>query len=191
MFAVFLGAMYVLYLAERSTPGGEPGTPDYSSASLYRSGAVYAVSAVAIVAAAVWLARTGEEVAHAMNWSTSFVGTQFLALSTSLPELAASFAAIRINAHELAFANVLGSNLFNMGFVLTVDDIALVGTPLWDAIAPVHAMTAAFAVLMTSVVVVVAAVSRLQMQPARLLAAQTAALIALYLIASVLVFWLG
>ncbi|GIS64364.1 MAG: hypothetical protein CM1200mP3_06120 [Chloroflexota bacterium] len=49
-------------------------------------------------------------IANEMGWGKSFVGTQFLALSTSLPELAASIAALRIMAPELAITNVLGSN---------------------------------------------------------------------------------
>ena len=70
-----------------------------------------------------------------MGWEASFVGTQFLAISTSLPEFAASYAAVRIGAPDLAIANLLGSNLFNMGFVLFIDDVAYVDGPLWTGIA--------------------------------------------------------
>ena len=59
---------------------------------------------------------------------------QFLALSASLPELAASIAALRLGAPELAITNVLGSNLFNMGFALFLDDIAYADGALWYGI---------------------------------------------------------
>ena len=65
----------------------------------------------------------GEKIAHIMKWQESFVGTQLLALSTSLPELATSLAALRLRAPELAITNLLGSNLFNTGIVLFLDDV--------------------------------------------------------------------
>ncbi len=190
----FVAAMYLLYRTDRSGSGPD-GSPDrspdqYASTSLARAGAVYAVSASVVIAAAVWLAHTGEGITHAMGWDASFVGTQFLAVGTSLPELATSFAALRIGAPALAIGNLLGSNLFNMGFVLTVDDLVLAGAPLWSAIAPVHAVTAVFAILMTTVVVVPLAARRTESRGQRL-TPEAGALLVLYAVASVMVFALG
>ena len=42
----------------------------------------------------------------------------FIAVGTSLPELAASVVAARKNQGEMALGNILGSNLFNLGMVL-------------------------------------------------------------------------
>ena len=81
------------------------------------------------------------------------MGTQFLAAATSLPELATSYAAIRINAPELAISNLLGSNIFNMGFVLFLDDVAYTNGAFWAAISPIHVLTGVFAVLMTLILV--------------------------------------
>ena len=186
----FIAAMYLIYRIDR--PASDPeGTPDqYASTSLARAVAVYAASASVVIAAAVWLAYTGEDIAHAMGWDASFVGTQFLAISTSLPELATSFAALRIGAPELAISNLLGSNLFNVGFVLTADDLVLVGAPLWSAIAPVHALTAVFAILMTTVVVIALAVRRTEPRK-YFLTPEAGALVVLYAVASVMVFALG
>ena len=50
-----------------------------------------------IVAAAFLLVYTSDSLSVKMNWEHGFVGTQFLALCTSLPELAASIAAIRLS----------------------------------------------------------------------------------------------
>ena len=186
----FVAAMYLLYRIDRSGSGPD-GSPDrYTSTSLVRAGAVYAVSASVVIAAAVWLAHTGEGITRAMGWDASFVGTQFLAIGTSLPELATSFAAIRIGAPELAIGNLLGSNLFNVGFVLTVDDLVLAGAPLWSAIAPVHAVTAVFAILMTAVVVISLALRRAESRK-QLLTPESGALLVLYAVASVMVFALG
>ena len=120
----------------------------------------------------------------------SFVGTQFLALSTSLPELAASIAALRIMAPELAITNVLGSNLFNMGFVLFMDDVTYVDGAIWAILSPVHIVTASMAILMT-VVVLVPIMGKSRLSFGRAVSMEAILLIGLYLVTSFLIFYLG
>ena len=188
LFIFFLLSMYMIFRFARSDePGAEPPTEDYASESLARAGITYAIAAAVIIGSAIWLANTGEGIAHAMHWEASFVGTQFLAFSTSLPELAASIAALRINAPELAITNVLGSNLFNMGFVLTIDDLALVGKPLWSSVSSIHEATALFAIFMTCVVLL-GLVIRTRRRPTHWFTYESVALIALYIAASLYVF---
>ena len=143
-----------------------------------------------MVGAAIWLATTGDHLSEAMGWEKSFMGTQFLALSTSLPELAASFAALRLGAPDLAIANVLGSNVFNMGFVLFMDDIALTSGVLWLDVSNVHMLTGVIAVVMTAIVVM-GILSRTQSRKRFPITFAGGAMIALYTAASVLVFILS
>ena len=89
---------------------------NYGDQGLGRALSIYVTAAIAILVAAVWLAMTGDHLAEKMGWEASFMGTQFLAISTSLPEIATSFAALRLQAPDLAITNLLGSNIFNMGF---------------------------------------------------------------------------
>ena len=138
----------------------------------------------------MWLANSGDGIADAMGWEASFVGTQFLAFSTSLPELAASFAAIRIGAPELALSNILGSNIFNMGFILFLDDLAYSEGAIWAGIVDVHSLTAVIAVLMTAVVIV-ALIARRRERPSKFWTYEAVSLIGLYAVASILVFGLG
>ncbi|MCH7653134.1 MAG: sodium:calcium antiporter [Chloroflexi bacterium] len=188
---VFLAAMYMIYRFDKTQEGqGDVEQGAHLSSSLTRAAVFYSLSALVIVASALWLANIGNGISHIMGWEASFVGTQFLAFSTSLPELAASFAAIRINAPELAISNVLGSNLFNMGFILFMDDVALTGAPLWTAISGIHMLTAAIAILMTSVIVI-ALINRPRNRPSRFWTVEAVILIGLYLVSSVLVFKLG
>lgn len=188
----FLGSMYLVYVVGRNGGGTEDGDEGnrYESEKLSKSVILYLISALVIVVTAIWLARSGDGLARAMGWDASFVGTQFLAFSTSLPELAASFAAIRINAPELAITNVLGSNLFNMGFVLFLDDAALVGSPLWSVVSPIHTLTAIAAILMTAVVMISLAMHS-RNRPSRFWTGEAVTLIGLYIVVSVLVFKLG
>lgn len=171
---------------------------NYEDESLKRAFGIYLITAAAVVAAAVWLAHTGEAIAELMNWDASFVGTQFLALSTSLPELAASIAALRLGAPDLAITNVLGSNLFNMGFVLFLDDIAYVEGSLWHGISDIHMLTAIIAIMMTTIVIVSVMVHRQRIRPfgqseryGRFATVEGSSMILLYAVASFLVYTLS
>lgn len=160
LFLGFVAAMYLIYRHDRQSQQSQsPGEsqpqsePDRSRPSLTRALLIYAVSAAAVVAAAVWLANVGEQIAETMHWEESFVGTQFLAISTSLPEIGTSLAALRLGAPDLAITNVLGSNVFNMGIVLFFDDLAFTDGAVWSAVSTVHVLSGLIAVLMTMVVI--------------------------------------
>ncbi len=188
LFLIFLVGMFVIYRQEDS-PQEVPsqGTDE----TLPRAFGKYTLAMLVIVGAAALLAETGDRLTHEMGWEASFVGTKFLAISTSLPELAASYAAVRIGAPDLAIANVLGSNFFNMGFVLFIDDVAYVEGPLWAGIAGIHQLTAGFAIVMTTVVMTgLFTQSRRRKVPGRF-TRESLILIALYATASVLVFRLA
>lgn len=191
MLLVFVVAMYVIYKFARAQPDEEQDeSARYESDSLSKSVITYTLAAAVVVTAAIWLANTGDGLAEEMGWDASFVGTQFLAFSTSLPELSTAFAAIRLRAPELAITGVLGSNLFNMGFILFFDDVAYTEGAFWSGISEVHGLTAGIAILMTAVVIT-ALVARPRERQGRFWTVEAVALIGLYGVASVLVFSLS
>lgn len=53
------------------------------------------------------------DIATALGVSDLVIGLTVVAIGTSLPELASAIAAVRKNEHDLAFGNVIGSNMFN------------------------------------------------------------------------------
>ena len=118
------------------------------------------------------------------------MGTQFLAAATSLPELATSVVAIRMAASELAITNLLVSNLFNIGFVLFLNDAAHTSGTIWVAASQVHILTAPLSVLMTTVVVL-SVVSRPRSNRPGPITLESMLLIGFYIVASFLVFQLG
>jgi cation:H+ antiporter len=52
--------------------------------------------------------------------SELIIGLTIVAIGTSLPELAASIISARKNEHDLAIGNILGSNVFNILFIVGV-----------------------------------------------------------------------
>lgn len=125
----------------------------YAHISTKEAAVKYAVNALFIVGAAAWLPFIGDRLATATGLGRSFVGAILIAMTTSLPELVVSIAALRIGAADMAIANLLGSNLFNM-VILAIDDLAYTGGPLFSSVSQNHTITGMIAIVMTGIVVV-------------------------------------
>jgi cation:H+ antiporter len=113
--------------------------------------AIFLVSAVVLVTAGPRLAAVAAELADRSGLGGTFVGTTLVALTTSLPELVASLAAVRLGAVDLAIGNVFGSNAFNMIMFVPLD--AVCPGSLFQAVSSAHAVTA-FAVIVATAITV-------------------------------------
>jgi cation:H+ antiporter len=58
------------------------------------------------------------DVAQAFRVSETVIGLTIVAVGTSLPELVTTIAAARRNQSDIAFGNIVGSNIFNVLFIL-------------------------------------------------------------------------
>ncbi len=125
----------------------------YDKISLKHAYAQYAWNAVLVVGAATYLPHLGDQIAEMTGLGRTFVGSIFIALTTSLPELVVSVSALRLEAVDLVFGNLLGSNLFNMA-ILALDDLCYFKAPLFTTAAPGHIVTASAAMAMTAVAVI-------------------------------------
>lgn len=123
----------------------------YDGRPLWRSVLGFAAAAVAILVTGPFLAESAGRIAELSGLGDTFVGTTFVALSTSLPELVTSLAAVRIGAFDLAVGNVFGSNAFNMLLFFPLD-LLYPGT-LFASVGPLHAISCLAAIVATSVVI--------------------------------------
>ena len=60
------------------------------------------------------------KIAEAFNWSEKLIGVTILAIGTSLPELVTSVSAALKGKSDIAVGNIIGSNIFNMLFIIGV-----------------------------------------------------------------------
>jgi cation:H+ antiporter len=109
----------------------------------------YSVAAAAVVGAALWLPRLGAELARQTGLGEAFVGSLFIAITTSLPEIVVSLAAVRIGALDLGIGNILGSNLFNL-LILGLDDVFYRHGPLMADAGASHGVTVVAIVMMNA-----------------------------------------
>lgn len=155
ILVMYLIAMRTLFVYERShrREYSEQIAVQHPEITLRRALAGYVVAAVAVVAAGAWLPFVGVALSQVMGWDRSFVGTLLVAAATSLPELAVTVSAMRIGALDMAIANLLGSNLFDI-LILAIDDMAFSRGPLLENVSPVQAVSAMSAVMMTGIALI-------------------------------------
>ena len=157
---LYLFAMRKIFVSES---GGQAAAPAPSGDVNHRSVRALYLSlgfAIAIVVGTgIWLPSIGEGIADVMGWEDSFVGTVFIALATSLPEVVVTLAALRIGAADMAVGNLLGSNVFNIA-ILGIEDLVYIQGPLLSDASVIHAVSAFTAIAMTGLVIVAIASRR-------------------------------
>jgi cation:H+ antiporter len=155
MILFYLVAIHILHhFQEDEVETFTEQQPDrFAALSLRAVGARYAAAAAVVIAAGIWLPYVSEDLSATMGWAQSFTGTLFTAVSTSVPELVVTLAALRLGAINLAIGNIFGSNMFNM-LVLAIDDLFYAPGPLLAAISPSHLVSGITAMTMTGIAVV-------------------------------------
>lgn len=121
------------------------------SAELRKAVGHYALNALVVIGAAVFLPYFGKNIAAGTGLGDSFFGTLFIAAATSLPELVVSLAALRLGAFDMAVGNLLGSNVFNM-LILGVDDVFYRQGSIFSSISSSHLTSVFITIIMTAVV---------------------------------------
>jgi cation:H+ antiporter len=153
LIALYFVAMRVIFTHEQQRRARETREIaeelQYGEITLRAAVLRYSVAAVAVVAAALWLPQLGAELARQTGLGEAFVGSLFIAITTSLPEIAVSLAAVRIGALDLGIGNVLGSNLFNL-LILGLDDVFYRQGPLMADAGTSHSVTIVAIVMMNA-----------------------------------------
>jgi cation:H+ antiporter len=150
LFFGYLAGTRVVYRNARNgatIPAAVP-TGGAAPPSLRRSALGFAGAAAIVLAVAPVFAWSAKGIAEATGLGNTFVGTWLVGLSTSLPELVASVASVRIGAFDLAVGNLFGSNAFNMAIFFPLD-LAQRGS-VFAGLDPSHALSALFGVVLMS-----------------------------------------
>jgi cation:H+ antiporter len=109
----------------------------------------FGVASIALLATVPLLVQASGEIAVITGLGSGFVGTALLSVVTSLPELAAALAAMRLNAYDMAVGNLFGSSVFNM-FGLGLADLFYTDGRFLGAIDPAFALVGLLGLLLTN-----------------------------------------
>jgi cation:H+ antiporter len=112
----------------------------------------FAGSALVILLTAPVVTLSVKVIADSTGIAQTFLGAVLLAVTTSLPELIASIASVRIGAYDMAVGNLFGSNVANMS-VLLFADLAYTEGPILAAVSQTQIVSGLGAILLMAIAV--------------------------------------
>lgn len=116
LIALYFGGLWLIQRENKAasavTRGEVVAGPEFPS--LAKGVIGFVIAAGFLVLVVPYLVGASNDIATITGLGTTFVGTALLSLVTSLPELIAVWAAVRMGAVDLAVGNLFGSNVFNM-----------------------------------------------------------------------------
>ena len=118
IFAVFLYYIFELARKSRNDFGEQPSKIEEKDKKRIKNGAFTLGGLAAIVFGGDLVVKNSTEIALSLGMSEALVGLTIVAVGTSLPELVTSAVAAWKKESEIALGNIIGSNIFNILFVL-------------------------------------------------------------------------
>lgn len=134
--------LYVLYIIFREKKNQSP-VDDIRTIPIRKCVLLIVAGLVLIIVGGNWVVDNAKEIALALGLTETLTGFTIVAIGTSLPELATSFVATRKGQIELAIGNVIGSNIFNLLFILgisaTINPVAVNLAAVYDMLIVIFA----------------------------------------------------
>ena len=121
LILVIVFVLYLVFLVVRAKKSGEEEKVEEineEKPKALKSLAFLVVGLLAIIVGGGWVVDGASDVARILGMDEILIGLTIVALGTSLPELVTSIVAARKKENEIAIGNIIGSNIFNILFVL-------------------------------------------------------------------------
>lgn len=122
---ILLLALFVVFLAEsaRHAKSGAAVEESYKPMKIWKASALVLFGLGGLVVGGELIVKSAVKIACDLGVSDAIIGLTVVALGTSLPELATSVVAACKQNSDIAFGNVIGSNIFNIFFVLGISAV--------------------------------------------------------------------
>lgn len=123
--AIMLAIMiaYITWLVVNAIKNREEGSDDIKTMSPILSVVCIIGGLAAIIFGGNLVVENAKAIASAAGLSETFIGLTIVAIGTSLPELVTSIVASKKGENGLALGNVVGSNIFNLLFILGLSSV--------------------------------------------------------------------
>ena len=118
-FVIFL--YYTFGIAKNSTEDTDQAEPKEFSG--WASAGLISLGLIGLVVGGQWIVSGATAIALSFGLSDALIGLTIVAIGTSLPELATSAAAAYKKNTDIAVGNVVGSNIFNVFWILGISSI--------------------------------------------------------------------
>lgn len=120
LLAVFAAYLTYLIVDAKKNPVQEE---EHASGPLWKDLVFIAGGLVLVIAGGKAVVYSAQKIAMACGMSETLIGLTIIAIGTSLPELVTSIVASRKGETALAVGNVIGSNIFNLLFILGISAV--------------------------------------------------------------------
>lgn len=155
LIGLYFGGIWLVQ--HENNRAGAPAPPVVAPApgfpSLRRGVVGFSLAAGVLLLVVPLLVEASVTIAAITGLGTGFIGTAALSIVTSLPELLAALAAVRLNAYDMAVGNLLGSNVFNM-LGLGIADFFLLDGRFLGVVDPNFALVGLLGLLLTNMALV-------------------------------------
>ncbi|SCI91196.1 Inner membrane protein yrbG [uncultured Clostridium sp.] len=117
-----LFSIFMYYLLEMSITSKEEMKVEQgdSKSSILKSALISLIGIIGIILGGNLVVKSATNIALALGMSENLVGLTIVAVGTSLPELVTSVVAAKKGESDIAMGNIVGSNIFNILFVLGI-----------------------------------------------------------------------
>ena len=113
LFLIFLGYLFVI-----SKKGSVQDEEEIKELPLWKGVLGIIIGGILVVKGSDFAVEGATEIARYFGMSERFIGLTIVAFGTSLPELVTSVTAARRGNADIAIGNIVGSNIFNILFVI-------------------------------------------------------------------------
>ena len=113
LFLIFLGYLFVI-----SKKGSVQDEEEIKEPPLWKGVLGIIIGGILVVKGSDFAVEGATEIARYFGMSERFIGLTIVAFGTSLPELVTSVTAARRGNADIAIGNIVGSNIFNILFVI-------------------------------------------------------------------------
>lgn len=117
LFSIFMYYLLEMAITSKEEMEVEQGS---SKASIPKSILISLLGIIGIILGGKIVVDSATNIALALGMSENLVGLTIVSIGTSLPELVTSVVAARKGESDIAMGNIIGSNIFNILFVLGV-----------------------------------------------------------------------
>lgn len=153
IFAAYLFGIRQMFTYDKRHPEPQCEEPaQYAHLSGLQIYGSFILAALAIIGGGIWLSLIGDEISVTYNLNASFVGSLFLAIGTSLPELVVAITALRMGCIDLAVGDILGANMLNNANIF-ITDIFYSRGPVLAEVSTRNLFTAGAVIIMTLLVI--------------------------------------
>ncbi len=120
LLVFFAGFMWYIYKSSKVQGEEEAEADDIAEIATSKSIVFIILGLAAVVYGGSLVVDNATKIAESLGVSETVIGLTIVAIGTSLPELVTSIIACKKGSTDMAIGNVIGSNIFNILFILGV-----------------------------------------------------------------------